>query len=34
MIAEKASDMIRGWPALARSTAPVWLHPEWERAQR
>jgi len=34
MIAEKASDMIRGWPPLARSQAPVWLHPAWERAQR
>jgi choline dehydrogenase len=34
MIAEKASDMIRGRPALARSQAPVWLHPAWERAQR
>jgi choline dehydrogenase len=34
MIAEKASDMIRGRPPLARSQAPVWLHPAWERAQR
>ena len=34
MIGEKAADMIRGRPALAASTAPVWLHPRWESAQR
>jgi choline dehydrogenase len=33
-IAERASDMIRGRAALPRSDAPVWIHPEWERAQR
>ena len=34
MIAEKAADMIRGRPPLAASAAPVWLHDNWERAQR
>jgi choline dehydrogenase len=34
MIAEKASDMIRGRPALTPSDAPVWIHPQWETAQR
>ena len=34
MIAEKAADMIRGRPALAPSEAPVWIHPQWETAQR
>jgi choline dehydrogenase len=34
MIAEKASDMIRGRAPLPASEAPVWLHPNWERAQR
>ena len=34
MIAEKAADMIRGRPPLAPSAAPVWLHENWERAQR
>lgn len=34
MIAEKASDMIRGRPPLPAATAPVWLHEKWETAQR
>ena len=34
MIAEKAADMIRGRAPLAASGAPVWLHDNWERAQR
>ena len=34
MIAEKAADMIRGKPALTPSEAPVWIHPQWETAQR
>ena len=34
MIAEKAADMIRGRAPLAASTAPVWIHANWERAQR
>jgi choline dehydrogenase len=33
-IAEKAADMIRGRPALTPSDAPVWIHPQWETAQR
>ena len=33
-IAERASDMIRGRAPLPRSDAPVWIHPQWERAQR
>src|SRR5581483_10733544 len=28
MIAEKASDLIRGKTALPRSDAPVWIHPQ------
>jgi choline dehydrogenase len=34
MIAEKASDMIRGRPPLPADPAPVWIHPAWETAQR
>ncbi|MNK96461.1 Oxygen-dependent choline dehydrogenase [compost metagenome] len=34
MIAEKASDMIRGLPPLAGSEAPVWIHPQWQTQQR
>jgi choline dehydrogenase len=34
MIAEKASDLIRGRTALPRSDAPVWIHPQWQTAQR
>lgn len=34
MIAEKASDMIRGREPLPPSDAPVWIHPDWEHAQR
>jgi choline dehydrogenase len=34
MIAEKASDMIRGKAPLPKADAPVWIHPDWERAQR
>lgn len=33
-IAERASDMIRGHDPLPRSEAPVWIHPQWDRAQR
>jgi choline dehydrogenase len=34
MIAEKASDLIRGKAPLPRSNAPVWIHPQWQAAQR
>ncbi len=34
MIAEKASDLIRGHPPLPLQTAPVWMHPDWAAAQR
>jgi choline dehydrogenase len=34
MIAEKASDMIRGRPPLPPSDAPVWINPSWETSQR
>jgi choline dehydrogenase len=34
MIAEKASDLIRGRTPLARSDARVWIHPQWRVAQR
>jgi choline dehydrogenase len=34
MIAEKASDVIRGKTALPKSGAPVWVHPQWQTAQR
>jgi choline dehydrogenase len=34
MIAEKASDVIRGKAALPRASAPVWIHPQWQTAQR
>jgi choline dehydrogenase len=34
MIAEKACDLICGKTALPRSDAPVWIHPQWQTAQR
>lgn len=34
MIAEKASDLIRGRDPLPPSDAPVWIHPNWEAEQR
>ena len=34
MIAEKASDIIRGKEMLPPSDAPVWVHPDWETEQR
>ncbi len=34
MIAEKASDMIRGREALRAADLSVWIHPGWEAAQR
>jgi choline dehydrogenase len=34
MIAEKVSDLIRGKAALPRSVAPMWIHPQWQTAQR
>jgi choline dehydrogenase len=34
MIAEKASDMIRGRAPLPAAQAPVWINPDWERSQR
>ncbi len=34
MIAEKCADKIRGQAPLPRSDAPVWIHPQWETAQR
>jgi choline dehydrogenase len=34
MIGEKCSDMILGKPALPKSNAPVFVHPNWRTAQR
>lgn len=34
MIAERASDLIRGKTLLQRSDARVWIHPQWQVAQR
>ena len=34
MIAEKAADLIRGSQPLAPVEAPVWIHPDWDSAQR
>ncbi|MGW8465694.1 choline dehydrogenase [Pseudomonas sp. CLCA07] len=34
MIAEKASDMIRGLKPLPPMDAPVWIHPQWQTRQR
>jgi len=34
MIAERASDLIRGKTPLERSDARVWIHPQWHIAQR
>jgi len=34
MIAEKASDLIRGKEALPPAAAKVWIHPRWQAAQR
>jgi choline dehydrogenase len=34
MIAERVSDLIRGKTPLAKSAAPVWIHPNWQTAQR
>ncbi|MFW0757894.1 choline dehydrogenase [Pseudomonas sp. H11T01] len=34
MIAEKASDMIRGLKPLPAAQAPVWSHPQWKTMQR
>ncbi|MGY2233962.1 choline dehydrogenase [Pseudomonas gingeri] len=34
MIAEKASDMIRGQPPLPALSVPVWVHPHWQSQQR
>jgi choline dehydrogenase len=34
MIAEKASDMIRGRAPMPSSDLPVWVHPAWETLQR
>ena len=34
MIAEKASDLIRGRDPLPPSDAPIWIHPTWEVDQR
>jgi choline dehydrogenase len=34
MMAEKASDLIRGKAAPPKAAAPVWIHPHWETAQR
>jgi choline dehydrogenase len=34
MIAEKASDLIRGRPPLPPLDRPVWIHPGWQEAQR
>jgi len=34
MIAERASDLIRGRTPMDRSNAAVWIHPQWQAAQR
>lgn len=34
MIAEKASDMIRGIAPLPAAAVPVWIHPQWQTQQR
>jgi choline dehydrogenase len=34
MIAEKASDAIRGRAPLPPADVPVWIHPRWQEAQR
>jgi choline dehydrogenase len=34
MIGEKASDLIRGVPALPPSNAPFYVAPDWDAAQR
>lgn len=34
MIAEKASDMIRGLTPMTAAEAPVWIHPQWQTRQR
>ena len=34
MIAERASDLIRGRQPLPQSDAPAWIHPQWQAAQR
>ena len=34
MIGEKAADMILGKAPLPRDDADVWIHPEWDTAQR
>ncbi len=34
MIAEKASDAIRGRPPLPAADLPVWIHPRWQQDQR
>ncbi|MFV3307491.1 choline dehydrogenase [Pseudomonas sp. NY15181] len=34
MIAEKASDLIRGHGPLPANDAPVWIHPRWRECQR
>jgi choline dehydrogenase len=34
MIAEKASDMIRGLTPMPAAEAPVWIHPQWQTRQR
>jgi len=34
MIAEKLADAIRGREPLPPSDAPVWMHPQWQTAQR
>ena len=34
MLAEKLADVIRGRPALARETVPVWVHPNYQTQQR
>jgi choline dehydrogenase len=34
MIAERASDLILGQAPLQPSDAKVWIHPQWQAAQR
>jgi choline dehydrogenase len=34
MVAEKASDIVRGRDPLPASNAPVWIAPDWKTKQR
>ena len=34
MIAEKAADIVKGADPLPTAEVPIWVHPEWQTAQR